>query len=86
MDKKKKRWLQFSGDGLFDWDKEQIKVPHKGQISTDSFRSDFSDWEDCEVEVPHTTGPLNFRFTVFVQHFDKNTNVVDMTKLKVGVR
>lgn len=51
---KKKRFMQMTGDALFNWQTNTLYVPTRGRISVHGFRTDLSDWEDYDGEIPQT--------------------------------
>ncbi len=77
----KKRWVQLSGDGLLDWNKSILTIPPSGQVFTDGFRPDFSDWEEYEGDIPPPTGIFDGRFKTYSIPFDPKSPVVDLSKL-----
>lgn len=54
--RKKNRFMQMTGDAFFDWQTNELRVPPRGSITVRAFRSDLSDWEDYDGEIPET-GP-----------------------------
>jgi hypothetical protein len=55
--RKKKRFMQISGDAFFDWDTGSLRAPATGRISVGPLDPNLSDWEECTEEIP-PTGPL----------------------------
>ena len=50
--REKSRFMQLTGDAFFDWQANGLSVPAKGPVTVHGFRSDLSDWEDYDGEVP----------------------------------
>lgn len=78
---KKTRWVQLHGTGFFDWTKEQIIIPPKASVYTDAWRTDFSDWNPYEGDIPPSGGFLDWRMKAFILHFEPKTKVIDLRKL-----
>jgi len=69
-------------DGFYDWAEQKAKLPPKGTIRTESFLSDFSDWDLYDGPMPTTSGVLNWRLKGFLSiplPYDKN--VIDFEAL-----
>jgi hypothetical protein len=52
--RKKKRFMQMTGDAFFNWQTNTLSAPSDGRISVHGFRTDLSDWEDYDGEIPPT--------------------------------
>lgn len=75
------RFMQVYGDALFRWNEEQLTLPPMGWLATDAMRSDFSDWDLYDGEMPPLGGFFDCRLTVDLIHFDKDQGVVDLMRL-----
>jgi hypothetical protein len=62
--RKKTRFMQMTGDAFFDWQTNQLSGPAKGSVSVHGFRSDLSDWEDSDGDIP-ATGPYQLMIDRF---------------------
>ena len=79
--RKKIKWVPFSGEAYFDWNKSKIMVPSQSTIYSGSFRADLSDWDDYDGKIPPATGFLDCRLTAFIEHFDPNKNLPDLDEM-----
>jgi hypothetical protein len=50
--KKKKKWVYWSGDGLFDWNENKFTIPPKGTITGSAVETDLREWNDFNGEIP----------------------------------
>lgn len=50
--KKKRRWISWSGDALYDWHTGQITVPAKGMVVSSGIEPDLKKWPDYDGEIP----------------------------------
>ena len=50
--KKKKRWVSWSGDGLFDWHSNKFTIPPGGTLYGSGVETDLTTWPDYEGELP----------------------------------
>ena len=91
---KKKKWVSWSGDALYDWDKQQYTIPPKGVIVGSSVESDLSKWDDLDGEIPEpvkaeTLEPFEFHLHVIQYNFGIFTNYdsecIDLTSLGLAV-
>jgi hypothetical protein len=57
---KKKRFMQMTGDALFNWQTNSLSIPSDGRISVHGFRIDLSDWKNYEGDIPQKTEPYQF--------------------------
>ena len=55
----KKRFMQMTGDALYNWDTKTANIPKEGSISIHGFSPDMTDWEEFDGEIPET-GPYQF--------------------------
>ena len=51
---KKRRFMQMTGDALYNWETKSLDVPKTGSISIHGFDPNLPDWEDYEGEIPET--------------------------------
>jgi len=72
------KWMQFSGEGLLDWNQQEVTMPAGKEIRSDWFRNDFSDWKVYQGELPPMSDLLDIRFHVYKTHFDPDREVVDL--------
>lgn len=79
--KKKRKWIQVNGDGFYHWNENKLTVPPKGKVTTNSIRTDFSDWEDYDGDIPPSKGVLDWRLKIYFKHFDPNKSVIDLSNL-----
>ncbi len=78
---KKSRWVRLMGDAFYDWQDKRMSIPAKGQIVTEGWRSDFSDWQPYEGEIPTPSQFMEGVMTAFLLHFDPQRDVVDLSVL-----
>lgn len=52
--RKKSRFMQMTGDAFYDWQTKTLSVPATGSVTLHGFRSDLSDWEDYNGDIPQT--------------------------------
>ena len=50
--KKKKTWIYWSGDALFDWNENKFTIPPKGVISSSVIDTHMTEWDDFHGEIP----------------------------------
>jgi hypothetical protein len=50
--RKKRKWVSWTGDGLYDWHKGQFIVPPGGTVVGSAVDRDFSTWDDFDGELP----------------------------------
>ena len=50
--KKKKKWVYWSGDGLFDWNENKFTLPPKATITGSAVETDLREWDDFNGELP----------------------------------
>ena len=55
--RKKKRFIQMSGDAFFDWDTGSLRAPAAGHIAVGPLEPNLADWEECTEEIPPTGPP-----------------------------
>ena len=75
------KWIPFNGEAYFDWNVSKIIIPSQSTIWSTAFKSDFSDWDDYDGELPHSTGVLDLRYTAFLKQFDPNTDLPDLYEM-----
>ena len=64
--------MQMTGDAFFDWQTNKLSVPATGSVSIHGFRSDLSDWDDYEGDIPET-GKYQFVIDRFWDCIDLDT-------------
>lgn len=79
--RKKVKWIPFSDETYFDWNASKIVIPSQSTIWSAAFRSDFSDWDNYDGEIPHSTVFLDLRYTAFFKQFDPNTDLPDLYEM-----
>ncbi len=65
--KKKRMWIDWSGDALYDWHTGQFALPANGMLLSSAINGDLSTWPDYSGEIPgpeRITGGL-FNVVVF---------------------
>lgn len=70
--RKKSRFMQMTGDAFFDWQTNSLSVPARGSVTVRGFRSDLSDWEDYDGEIPEI-GPYQCVIDRFLACIDLET-------------
>jgi hypothetical protein len=50
--KKKRKWVNWSGDALYDWHTGQFTIPPGGVIVGSAVETDLSEWPDFEGDIP----------------------------------
>ena len=78
---KKTKMFRISGDGIYNFSKEQISIPPEGVVEFGTVRTDFSDWADYAGDIPEPSQFLDLRLRVYETNFDPETPVFDVTKL-----
>jgi hypothetical protein len=85
--RKKKKWVYWSGDALFDWNSNQLTVPANVEIVGNWVETDLREWEDFNGDLPK---PENYYSQGWVnaimysqQRWDtsKNEDVPDLKEL-----
>jgi hypothetical protein len=76
-----KKWIKFRGHGFYDWDKKKITIPPRGSVYTAPFRTDFSDWEEFEGDIPPSTSLIDCRLKVRLSVIPPDMTVVDLSNL-----
>jgi Restriction endonuclease len=51
---KKRRFMQMTGDALYNWETKSLDIPKTGSISIHGFDPNLPDWEDYDGEIPET--------------------------------
>lgn len=59
----KRKEIEYFGDGIYDWQKSDWKIPDKGSVFTEAWEGDFSEWEDIPAPIP-TVSNNPFRWVV----------------------
>ena len=49
---KKRKWVSWSGDAFYDWEKKAIVIPPKSAIHGSCVEADPSLWDDFDGELP----------------------------------
>lgn len=62
---KKRRFVQFTGDGFINWADGSVILPPQTQVVSDTFRADLSDWDDYEGDIPARRGDWDWNMKVF---------------------
>jgi hypothetical protein len=55
----KRRFMQMTGDALYNWESKTANIPKTGFISIHGFDLNMTDWEEFEGDIPET-GPYQF--------------------------
>ena len=55
--KNKRNWVNWSGDALYDWNTGRFTIPPKGVIVGSAIKTDLSEWEDFEGDIPDIRSP-----------------------------
>jgi hypothetical protein len=56
---KKSRFMQITGDALYNWETKSLNIPRTGSITIRGFDPNLPDWQDYDGEIPET-GLYNF--------------------------
>ncbi len=57
--KKKKTWIYWSGDALYDWNENKFTIPPKGIITSSVIDTYLIDWDDFNGDIPDFTEESN---------------------------
>jgi Restriction endonuclease len=68
----KRKWIRLSGEGFYDWTKGEVKYPPGATLVCESWKGDFSDWDEFVGEVPITG---DFIHMVFRAHLEYDIDV-----------
>lgn len=85
--KKKKKWVYWSGDALFDWNENKFTIPPKGSVVGSAVETDLREWDDFDGELPVLGEPNSEGFIkvlcTYQQNWDisKNNEVPELDKL-----
>lgn len=85
--KKKRKWVNWSGDALYDWHTGKFTIPPKGVIVGSAVETDISEWPDFESDIPDigsSSEPGFMRAVMYnVQKWDnsKDNEVPDLRSL-----
>jgi len=77
---KKKRFLLLTGDGFYNWATGKLHYPAGGQLVTEWWRPDMSDWDDYDGPMPDPKD-VPLIFTYYWLPFEPNREVVDLGAL-----
>jgi hypothetical protein len=50
--RKKRKWVNWSGDAFYDWHTSQLTIPPKGTVVGSAVETDLSLWADYDGEIP----------------------------------
>jgi len=85
--KKKKKWVNWSGDALFDWNENKFTIPPKGSVVGSAVETDLREWADFDGELPvlgepNPEGFIKVLYT-YQQNWDisENNDVPELDKL-----
>lgn len=84
---KKKKWVYWSGDALYDWHKNQFSVPPKGVVTGSAVETDLREWDDFDGELPNFNETLGLGFVKAIVHNkqrwdeSEDVNTPDLSKL-----
>ena len=78
---KKKKMVRLGGDGFVEWNKGQLTIPPEGKVVTNAFRTDFTNWETYDGEIPPSSGFFEWRLKCYLYHFDPKKEVIDLMNL-----
>lgn len=74
--RKKKKWINWSGDAFYDWQSEKFTIAPSGRVVGSAVCSDLTTWLDHEGEIPHISQDTGIGFMQGVfrlfQKWDKN--------------
>jgi hypothetical protein len=83
---RKRRWVTWSGDALYDWHKGQFTLPDKGILRGSVIETDLDSWPDYDGLLPDETDgpkPVNFITATLVKQQKwpdtENSLVPDLT-------
>lgn len=63
----RRRDIQYFGDAVFDWQKEQWTVPNAGEVVSTAWRGDFSEWQEVAEPLPEALGqPFQWILDIFL--------------------
>jgi hypothetical protein len=86
--KKKKKWVYWSGDALFDWNENKFTIPPNGQVVGSAVETDLNKWDDFNGELPklgEKSSPGELMKVILYSHqkWDKSedNNVPDLLSL-----
>ncbi|MCW3099041.1 MAG: restriction endonuclease family protein [Chthonomonadaceae bacterium] len=68
--KKKRMWIDWSGDALYDWHTGQFDLPANGSLLSSAFNTDLSTWPDYSGEIPDPEPITDRLFTVVVSRLE----------------
>lgn len=75
--KKKRKWVHWSGDALFDWHSDQFTIPSGGIVVGSAVEPDLSTWRDYDGDIPE---PGKRDDTNLIRCVLYNTNKWDSSK------
>jgi len=84
---KKRKWVHWSGDALYDWHNSTLTIPAKGTVVGSAVETDLRAWDDYDGEIPATgENPIQslMRVVLFnTQKWDdlKDADVPDLMSL-----
>lgn len=83
---KKRRWVSWSGDALFDWHSGKFTIPSGGTVVGSAIESDLSTWPDYQGQIPDLDQQREHGFLVAilynVQMWDDSGSVPDLRALQ----
>jgi hypothetical protein len=83
--RKKKKWMNWSGDALYDWHTGQFSIPPNGVLVGSAFERDLSAWADYDGEIPELESVPGFLHGIVhsTQKWDnsKDNDVPDLRSL-----
>jgi hypothetical protein len=80
---RKRKQVEFQGDGIFDWQKNELKIPASGEVRSEGIRTDFSDWEPHSGPIPERAGILCLTWRVYKPPpHPPNVEVVDVLSIE----
>jgi hypothetical protein len=62
----RKKEVQYSGDGAYDWQKKEWTVPDKAEIVSKGWKADFSQWDEIDASTIAAGGPFQWVLDVFL--------------------
>jgi hypothetical protein len=81
--RKKRKWVHWSGDGIFDWHTGQALVPAGATLVGSAVETDLSCWDDYAGEIPAPGGAGGFVTAVWyeIQQWPESNEVADHSVL-----
>lgn len=56
--RKKRKWVSWSGDALYDWHTHKISIPANGTVVGSAVETDLDAWPDFDGDIPNVGEPI----------------------------